>query len=216
MTECSRQTHKGIGQTEQLTLDFPGGKPVTLAFDAEDVTSDSGLAAFGALDARLDLMAAAAQFVNDLRSPDMIVHPLDRLMREAVFAYMAGYGDACDHAPLARDPLFARLVGPTKTETRNPRATDGRCERGDHFAAAACAQGRPLATRLRPRRAVRRGARVHAARRDHARHRWIRRAHSRSAATRALERPLRRDGLLSARRHRRGVRLRSRGVTPPR
>ena len=125
MTKCSRQTHKGIARTEQLTLDFPGGKPVTLAFDAEDVTSDSGLAAFGALDARLDLLAAAAQFVNDLRSPDMIVHPLDRLMREAVFAYMAGYGDACDHAPLARDPLFARLVGPTNARTRNPRATDG-------------------------------------------------------------------------------------------
>ena len=125
MTECFAQNHAGIDRSEQLTLDFPGGKPVTLAFDAEDVTSDAGLAAFGSLDARLDLMSAAARFVTDLRSPDMVVHSLDRLIREAVLAYMAGYGDACDHAPLARDPLFARLVGPTNARTRNPRATDG-------------------------------------------------------------------------------------------
>jgi hypothetical protein len=124
VTECSRRNREGSGRAEQITLDFPGGKPITLAFDAEDVTSDSGLAALGALDARLDLLAAAMRFVEDLRSPDMIVHPLDRLLREAVLAYVAGYGDACDHAPLARDPLFTRLVGPANAETRNPRPTE--------------------------------------------------------------------------------------------
>lgn len=124
MTERSRRNRSGIRPSEQLTLSLPGGKPVTLAFDAEDVTSDAGLAALAALDARLGLMSAAEPFVRDVRSSDMVVHPLDRLLREAVFAHAAGYGDACDHAPLARDPLFARLVGPTNAETRNPRAAE--------------------------------------------------------------------------------------------
>ena len=78
MTECSRRNRGSIGRPEQITLDFPGGKPVTLAFDAEDVTSDAGLAALGALDARLDLLAAAMRFARDLRSPDMVVHPRRR------------------------------------------------------------------------------------------------------------------------------------------
>jgi hypothetical protein len=124
MTECSRRHHGGMVAPEQITLDFPGGKPVILAFNAEDITSDAGLAALAALESRLDLMSAVKLFVEDLRSPDMIVHPLDRLIREAVFAYVAGYGDACDHTPLARDPLMARIVGPTNTATRNPRAHD--------------------------------------------------------------------------------------------
>jgi len=124
VTECSSRNREGIRRPEQLTLRLPGGRPVTLAFDAEDVTSDAGLAALAALDARLGLVSAAGPFVRDLRSPDMIVHPIDRLLREAVLAHAAGYGDACDHAPLARDALFARLVGPTSARTRNPRATD--------------------------------------------------------------------------------------------
>ena len=67
MTECSSRNREGIGRAEQITLDFPGGKPITLAFDAEDVTSDSGLAALGALDARLDLLAAAMRFGSSSR-----------------------------------------------------------------------------------------------------------------------------------------------------
>lgn len=125
MTERPRRDRCGSARPDQLTLDLPGGKPVTLAFDAEDVTSDAGLAAVAALDARLGLFAAAAKFASDLRSPEMVVHPLDRLVREAVFAHAAGYGDASDHSPLRRDALFARLVGPTNAGTRNPRAADG-------------------------------------------------------------------------------------------
>lgn len=125
MTQCLSRNCSSIGRPEQIALDFPGGKPVTLAFDAEDVTTDAGLAALATLDARLNLLGVVGKFVRDLRAPHMIVHPLDRLIREVVFAYVAGYGDASDHAPLARDPLFARLVGPTNAETRNPRPTEG-------------------------------------------------------------------------------------------
>lgn len=78
MTECFHPNPNGIRPPQQLTLLLPGGRPVTLAFDAEDVTSDAGLAALGALDARLDLLAAAMRFARDLRSPDMVVHPRRR------------------------------------------------------------------------------------------------------------------------------------------
>lgn len=130
MTECSRghERPRSDGASpgaEQIVLDFGEGPRVALRFDSEAVTSDAGLAPLRALDGRLGLTEVAASFIKDEREPEMVVHPALRLVREVVYAYAAGYDDANDHAPLAHDTWFERLVGPANPESLNPKAHEG-------------------------------------------------------------------------------------------
>lgn len=133
MTECShlhgavkgkRSRHAGVDGKSILFSYAVGPKP-TLTFDAESVTSDAGLAAMRELDERIDLTLMAARFVDDLRNPDLVVHPVVRLIREAVYAYAAGYEDANDHPMLAGDAYFLSLIGPTNQKSVNPKRHDG-------------------------------------------------------------------------------------------
>jgi hypothetical protein len=133
MTKCSqfRDAVKGNsgsragGRPEQTLFSYAAGPKPTLVFDAESVTSDAGLAAVRELDERLELTAAAAQFVDDMRNPDLVVHPVVRLIREAAYAYAAGYEDANDHPMLAGDAYFLSLIGPTNERSVNPKRHDG-------------------------------------------------------------------------------------------
>lgn len=77
------------------------------------------------LDERLGLTEAAARFVDDRRNPDMVVHPVARLIREAAYARAAGYEDANDCTTLWGDAYFTELVGPTNQNSINPKRHDG-------------------------------------------------------------------------------------------
>lgn len=133
MTQCSQ--HDAAVKVRGRSL--PAGWPVrtefsygmgpapTLVFDAQSVTSDAGLSVVREIDERMGLTEIAARFVDDHRHPDLVVHPIVRLIREAAYAYAAGYEDANDHPVLAGDAYFVSLVGPTNQNSMNPKRHDG-------------------------------------------------------------------------------------------
>lgn len=128
MAECNRSgvpDKSKAGLAEQVVFDFgPGVKP-TLRFDAGSVTSDAGLSALRQADQRLGLTASAARMIEDQRWAPMVVHPAERLLREVVYAYAAGYEDANDHSRLSADGLFSALLGPVTAGSLNPKHHDG-------------------------------------------------------------------------------------------
>lgn len=133
MTKCSESGDgvkgesrpAGTGGADQITFSFGEEVKPTLRFDADAITSDAGLAALRELDERLGLTELAASRIEDLREPDMVVHPVRRLLRETVYAYAAGYEDANDHTPLAADDWFQELVGGINKDSVNPKRHDG-------------------------------------------------------------------------------------------
>lgn len=128
MTECNRSwaPDKGrAGRAEQVVFDFGVGVKPTLRFDAGAVTSDAGLAALRQAEERLGLMASAARMIEDQRWAPMVVHPVERLLREVVYAYAAGYEDANDHSRLSADGLFSALIGPVTAGSINPKHHQG-------------------------------------------------------------------------------------------
>jgi hypothetical protein len=128
MTECKRDLagSKGRGGcAEQVVFDFGGGARPTLRFDAGAVTSDAGLAVLRQADERLGLFAAAAGTIEDRRWARMVVHPVQRLLREVVYAYAAGYEDGNDHPRLAADELFSAMIGPAAAGSINPKQHTG-------------------------------------------------------------------------------------------
>lgn len=129
MTECSRTPPRSDDGSDarhgQIVFSFGEDVEPTLKFDAAAVTADAGLAPLRELDERLGLTALAATFIDDLRQPDMVVHPVDRLLRETTYAYAAGYEDANDHTPLSSDVWFRELVGATNAESVNPKRHGG-------------------------------------------------------------------------------------------
>ena len=114
MTQCSQsgaqvkcqKSRLSTGRHEQITFDWGSRPRTTLAFDSDAVTSDAGLSVLRDLDGRLGITAKAAACFNDLRRDSMTVHPVERLVRETVYAYAAGYADANDHTMLAQDTFF--------------------------------------------------------------------------------------------------------------
>lgn len=129
MTDCTpehrRPQAENDSQYEQVTFTFGDDVPTTLIFDADDIVTDAGLVPLRQIDERLGFIDLAARRIEDLRVPEMIVHPVPRLLREVVFAYAAGYEDANDHTPLRNDPLFKQVVGPINPKTVNPKAQSG-------------------------------------------------------------------------------------------
>lgn len=137
MTDCTtqRQREQALSRggpracsgprDESVTFTFGDEVDTTLTFDADYITSDAGLAALRELDERRGLIGLAAQRLEDLRVPEMVVHPVERLLREAVYAYAAGYEDANDHTPMRDDPLMKQIVGPINRKTVNPKRQEG-------------------------------------------------------------------------------------------
>jgi hypothetical protein len=86
-------------------------KPLHVSFSHPTVTSDGGAVLLGALDDSLGLTDALVGCLADGRDQSKVCHPLDRLLRQRIFAIACGYGDANDVSRLRNDPLHKALVG---------------------------------------------------------------------------------------------------------
>jgi hypothetical protein len=84
---------------------------VTVCFDQERGSSDGGAVLLGAADRRLGLSEALACCLRDSRDPGRLVHEVQDLVRQRVFALACGYPDGNDAARLAADPVHKLLVG---------------------------------------------------------------------------------------------------------
>ena len=90
-----------LGFDHHLRLEFRGAK----------VTTDAGLLAARELDGVLGLTEMAGVMIEDGRTGKNIRHELTGLLRQSVYARLAGYEDVNDHERLFRDPAMLAIIG---------------------------------------------------------------------------------------------------------
>jgi hypothetical protein len=90
-------------------LQFDGH--LRLEFRGAKVTTDAGLLAVRELDEALKLTEMAGEMIQDNRTGKNVRHELAGLLRQSVYARLAGYEDVNDHELLLRDPAMRAAVG---------------------------------------------------------------------------------------------------------
>src|SRR5205809_1077394 len=96
----------------QVTFQFePKDKPVVVAFDTPDASSDGGLILLKGIDTHLGLTKRLAACLADERQPAKVRHETIELLRQRVFGFAAGYADCNDAARLADDVIHKLVVG---------------------------------------------------------------------------------------------------------
>lgn len=110
--------------TDQRALfEEPFAKPIVVAFDGEESSSDGGAVLLGAVDRRIGLTRALGRELADGRRAWRVEHDKLELFRQRVFSIALGYADQNDSARVGGDPLLKLL-----------------CERSPNSAAALASQ----------------------------------------------------------------------------
>jgi hypothetical protein len=107
-TDCAHQlTFWDLG-TQQITVDFQGGRVVT----------DAGLLPIRALDRELGVLREIAARLPDPRAQKFVTHTREAVLTQEVYQILAGYPDGHDAQVLRHDPLFQTLVDVTPDAER--------------------------------------------------------------------------------------------------
>lgn len=96
MTEC----------VPQLSLDFYPGSPVTMRFDAPQISSDAGAVLLRQVDDQLGLSAWVAGALPDKRCPRRVIHDRHEQVRQRLYQIALGYEDCNDASQLRHDPVL--------------------------------------------------------------------------------------------------------------
>ncbi len=99
----------GEGENGRLILAFDGH--LRLEFRGARVTTDAGLLAIRELDEALGLTEMAGVMIRDGRTGRNIRHQMTGLLRQSVYARLAGYEDVNDQEALSRDPAMRAVIG---------------------------------------------------------------------------------------------------------
>ena len=86
------------------------GKPVVVAFDQPQSSSNGGAILLKAAERRLGLIGRLGACIRDPRQPGKVTHELSDLLSQRVYALACGYADANDAAQLSTDPIFKLLL----------------------------------------------------------------------------------------------------------
>lgn len=95
----------------ELTFPDLHRQQVTVAFDAPDIVSDTGLLTLRDLDQRLGYLADLARRLPDPRAPPFITHSKEPMLTQQVYQILADYPDGKDADQRRHDPLFQTLAG---------------------------------------------------------------------------------------------------------
>ena len=82
------------------------GKPVHVAFDGGQMTSDAGILLLAAIEQRLGIAQRLANCIEDPRAPERIRHTLAEMIRYRALLIAAGYPDGNDCDALRADPAL--------------------------------------------------------------------------------------------------------------
>lgn len=83
-----------------------GRREIDVRFDGGAVSSDGGLLLLREVEKRLGLLKAVADVLPDPRSPLLVRHKTEQLLRQRVFGLCQGYEDLNDHDTLRDDPAL--------------------------------------------------------------------------------------------------------------
>jgi Transposase DDE domain group 1 len=104
-----RENPVGEGKNTGLKLLFD--RRLRLEFRGAKITTDAGLLAVRELDEMMGLTDMAADLIVDKRTGKNIQHQIPGLLRQSVYARLAGYEDTNDHEGLSRDPAMRAVIG---------------------------------------------------------------------------------------------------------
>lgn len=109
MTECNQERFKfaSTSGTRQIVAEFSGGT----------ITTDAGSLLLKETDTKLSLLTRFSQCFTDRRSPLLIEHSLEQMLRQRVYGLALGYEDLNDHESLRLDPLLAVMAGKAEPGT---------------------------------------------------------------------------------------------------
>src|ERR1700726_2922041 len=99
------------GETKAAALRLEFDRRLMLRFHCSAITSDGGLLAYRELDDVLALTASGGERVAEARAGRNRRPLLVGLLRQSVFARLAGYEDVNDAERLCRDPAMRWVVG---------------------------------------------------------------------------------------------------------
>src|SRR5262249_40667235 len=99
----------------QLRLGFHPPVPVTVGFDAPQISSDGGVLLLRQTDDRLGLREWFARFVPDERDPAKVKHERREQVRQRLYQIALGYEDCNDADHLRHNPLLKRVCERTPT-----------------------------------------------------------------------------------------------------
>src|ERR1700681_2949890 len=99
----------GESKSEAVRLDFD--RRLMLRFCGSVITSDGGLLAYRELDDVLALTTSGGERLAEARTGKNRRHLLVGLLRQSVFARLAGYEDVNDAERLCHDPAMRWVVG---------------------------------------------------------------------------------------------------------
>jgi hypothetical protein len=102
-TDCSEQLTFWDMGTQQVTVDFQGGRVVT----------DAGLLPVRLLDKELGVLRDIAARLPDPRAQAFVTHSREAILTQEVYQILAGYPDGNDAQAVRHDPLFQTLVDVT-------------------------------------------------------------------------------------------------------
>jgi len=107
-------------QCNQDRFEFPsacGTRRIVAGFDGGTITTDAGILLLNETDAKLNLLSRFSRCFDDRRSPVLIEHTLEQMLRQRVYGLALGYEDLNDHDLLRLDPLLAVMAGKAEPGT---------------------------------------------------------------------------------------------------
>ncbi len=104
-----RENPAGEAKNGDIRLQFD--RRLRLEFRGAKITTDAGLLAVRELDEMMGLTDMAADLIEDKRTGKNIQHQIPGLLRQSVYARLAGYEDTNDHEGLSRDPAMRAVIG---------------------------------------------------------------------------------------------------------
>ncbi len=100
-----------MGESENAGLKLQFDGHLRLEFRGAKVTTDTGLLAVRELDEVMGLTNIAGDFICEARTGRNVQHELAGLLKQSVYARLAGYEDVNDQEALTRDPAMRAVVG---------------------------------------------------------------------------------------------------------
>ena len=110
---ASQRYATAMNDATSLPFDLPAvaRKKLTVDFDGGNQSSDAGLLALRAAEARVGIVARLASALPDRRDPSRVRHALGEIIGARVFGICCGYEDGIDHDSLRTDPALKMAVG---------------------------------------------------------------------------------------------------------